>query len=239
VAQLNYSNNTETTLRTCKCSKCENEVINPPKSKRVETLLCANCAHFQKYNESIFATQQRKLREQQAKYKAKQKETPVKPENKPISLLKAKKPIIEKQDIRDILFSKIIRKVYPNYCHSCGKHYEESELQCGHYIGRTNYALRYDLRNALPVCGQCNYFDLSHTKKLEKQLIEKFGTDLLDELQIKKIESQYTERVDKSETIELFKVLYNSLTDDKELNFEKLSIFIEQLKTPLKDIASI
>jgi hypothetical protein len=233
MAQLNYENNTQSNIRTGKCSKCNNQIQNPAKSKRPETLVCKNCQHFERYNESLFETEQRKLRAKQLEYKAKQKETLKTQKNEPISLSNPKKPIIEKQDIRDILFSKIIRKVYPNYCHSCGKHYKESELQCGHYIGRTNYSLRFDLRNALPVCGQCNYFDLSHTKKLEKQLIQKFGIDLLDELQIKKIESQFNERVDKSETIELFKVLCSSLTDDKELNFEKLLTFICLSEKPL------
>jgi len=108
---------------------------------------------------------------------------------KPIQQTEVRQPIkVKPQNELDRLFSLIIRNAHGKFCHNCGTHGEVSDLQCGHWIGRSNFNTRHDLRNALPLCPTCNYFDHTHTEQLTKRLIELYGIDVIDELQIKKIE---------------------------------------------------
>ena len=152
-----------------------------------------------------------------AKEKAASKASSVKTE----SVKTERKPLKPVNEL-DRLFSLIIRNAHPPHCHNCGQHGEVNELQCGHWIGRTNFNTRHDLRNALPLCQTCNYFDHTHTKTLTKRLIELYGIDIIDELNIKKIE-RFSPSKGQREFIEsMFKTLLKSLTEDKESNVQKL-----------------
>lgn len=145
MSQLEYGYSTESNIRTCKCSRCENQIQNPPKSKRAETIICKNCSHFEKYNESLFATQQRKLREKQAKYKAKQKDKPV----------TAKKRIVQISE-EQAIFNEQLRKVkleIVNWAVDNGQYYCQGTgktpfiLDCSHIISvkqRKDLALKSD-----------------------------------------------------------------------------------------------
>ncbi len=207
------------------CARCENEVINPAKSKR--EIICKNCQHFAKFGESLFTTQQRKQRESQQRAKERQKAKPIPQYKQKTIIQKPKTPIkIKPQNPLDAIFSKIIRKVHLNHCHSCGQFHKEQDLQCGHYIGRSNFSTRYDLKNALPVCMTCNYYDASHVEKLGLKLIELYGENVIDELNIKKIESPILNKSEKEILFKSLSILYNSLTDCKELNFEKIEAFL-------------
>ena len=155
MAQLDYQDTIQTTLRTCKCSRCENEVINPPKSKRAETILCANCAHFQKYGESIFATNQRKLREKQLQYREKKKETPVTPKKRIVQVSEKQKEINEQlKKVKD----KITEHAFntnSHYCVGCGV--TSITLDRSHILSVKHRSdLQMDKNNIQLLCRSCH-----------------------------------------------------------------------------------
>ena len=190
-------------------------------------MLCPDCNCIRLNGCTLKEKQLKQWKESQQRARERQKlKPPQYKKPKPI-IHKPKTPIKAKPiNPLDSIFSKIIRKVHSNYCHSCGQYHNEQDLQAGHFLGRTNFATRYDLRNALPVCGQCNYYDASHVEKLGLKLIELYGENVIDELNIKKIESQFLNKSEKEILFETLNILYNSLTDCKELNFEKMIAFL-------------
>lgn len=62
-------------------------------------------------------------------------------------------------------------------CVSCGQVKPFEQMDCGHYISRTNMALRWDEQNCNGECKFCNRFDSSHLVGYRKNLIVKLGTD--------------------------------------------------------------
>jgi len=132
-----------------------------------------------------------------------------------------RKPLKPQNEL-DRLFSLIIRTAHSKHCHNCGNHGEIADLQAGHWIGRSNFNTRHDLRNALPLCQSCNFFDYTHTETLTKRLIELYGIDIVDELNIKKIE-RFSPSVGQRQFLEnMFKTLLKSLTEDTERNVLKI-----------------
>ncbi len=76
-------------------------------------------------------------------------------------------------------------------CVSCGRVEPYMSLQCGHYISRSHYATRYDLRNCHPQCVRCNIFLKGAYPEYSNYLLNKFGLDwykqlLIDGAKIKK-----------------------------------------------------
>ena len=139
--QHNYD--TEIDIRIEKCHVCENEVINPPKSKRLIT--CNNCAHFQKYGQSIFTTQQKKLRETQlrAREKAKSKPTQYKPKQK-INFFseKGKEARIKLSQTKREIWQEATNKSEWVFCVGCGR--GDMRLENSHIL---SVAQRKDLEN--------------------------------------------------------------------------------------------
>ena len=129
------------------------------------------------------------------------------------------KPPPEQNEL-DRLFSLIIRAAHPKFCHACGL--PQDNLQAGHYISRSHFAVRFDLRNALPVCVTCNYFVDTHVNQLALRLIELYGVDIIDALQIKRIESFKASQPQKQWLQAMFRTLLKSLNDDTNRNIEKL-----------------
>lgn len=61
----------------------------------------------------------------------------------------------------DAIFSKYVRMSAADeygdaFCYTCGCVKRWQEQQCGHYISRSNYHLRWDLRNTKVQCWDCN-----------------------------------------------------------------------------------
>ena len=58
-------------------------------------------------------------------------------------------------------------------CFTCGKKMSYKVMQCGHYIGRSCYFLRFDTRNTRVQCKTCNEFKngniSEYTKRLEQE----------------------------------------------------------------------
>ena len=151
-------NNTETTQKgRCKvCAEYKERIIeNFAQARLTKDGLSNTCKVCQraitKHKAEVYAQNRDK--------RAREKKV-----NKTLSVKEVRQPIkLKPQSELDRLFSLIIRTAHPKFCHSCGVPHEIKEAQAGHIINRTKFAVRYDLRNALPVCCACNYFVENHT----------------------------------------------------------------------------
>lgn len=77
----------------------------------------------------------------------------------------------------DILFGKIIR--LPGVCTTCGS---TTATQCAHGFSRRYRAIRWDERNAFPLCRGCHLKYTVRPLEWDQWLIERWGQDLYDEL---------------------------------------------------------
>ena len=68
----------------------------------------------------------------------------------------------------------------------------------------------------------CNFFVHDHVQQLEKRLIELYGEDIIDTLNIKKIESFKATEGQRVWLEKMFKTLLKSLAEDTERNMQKL-----------------
>ena len=50
-----------------------------------------------------------------------------------------------------------------------------AEIQCGHFMGRTNLGTRWMEQNCRPQCMECNYFKTGNIEEFEHKLHEENG----------------------------------------------------------------
>ena len=62
-------------------------------------------------------------------------------------------------------------------CYTCGTYYHWKKLDAGHYIGRANRGVRWDLRNIRPQCTKCNSFEEGQHWKFREHLVEELGAE--------------------------------------------------------------
>jgi hypothetical protein len=80
------------------------------------------------------------------------------------------------QDL-DHVFSQYIRNRYADKtgiveCYTCGKKHTIAEIQCGHFMGRSNLSTRWMEQNCRPQCMECNYFKTGNIEEFEYKLHE-------------------------------------------------------------------
>lgn len=69
---------------------------------------------------------------------------------------------------------------YRNFrCISCGDVKDFEQMDCGHFIGRSCMALRWNEQNCSGECRFCNRMTSSHLLYYRKNLIIKLGTDAI------------------------------------------------------------
>lgn len=137
------------------------------------------------------------------------------PAPKPTTTKKKRKPKNERKKLVQALDDRVreILKREKDTCVCCGKsgigwfHPKDNPygLQVGHYVSRTVYALRWDLRNVHPQCSGCNYQHNNDPVPYTRFMLDKYGKEILDELTFKR------KKVDKLSTNDLRELL-------KELN---------------------
>ncbi len=103
------------------------------------------------------------------------------------------------------VFAKWIRTRDIGVCISCGKFKTYEELQAGHFIpaGGNDVTLCFDEKNVNGECEGCNAFDSFHLVPMRKNLIKKYGIELVESLEerkdkklaIKLDESWYVEKI--------------------------------------------
>ncbi len=87
-------------------------------------------------------------------------------------------------DPLDKLASEYVRRKSRGYCERCGTYSRNGweSLQCCHFIGRSNRAVRYDSDNLVALCMGCHsYLDSHHLGFVEwfKQHLGEQAFDLL------------------------------------------------------------
>lgn len=65
-------------------------------------------------------------------------------------------------------------------CISCGQIKPFDQMDCGHFIGRTHMATRFDEDNCHGECRGCNRFSPDHMIYYQNNLVKKIGKDKVD-----------------------------------------------------------
>ncbi len=79
----------------------------------------------------------------------------------------------------DRLFSLAVRA--PGGCES-GRPEHKGNLQCAHGFSRSYKAVRWDPRNAFPLCGGCHTFYTLHPIEWDLWMLDRLGIELYGEL---------------------------------------------------------
>jgi len=83
----------------------------------------------------------------------------------------------------DRIFSEYIRLSKSNNgvckCCTCGKLDNWKDCDAGHYISRSHLSVRYNEQNVWPQCRACNRFHEGRKDAFALFLLEKFGPDVL------------------------------------------------------------
>jgi hypothetical protein len=93
-------------------------------------------------------------------------------------------------ELLDTIFSIYRRKIAADEngictCVTCKKHFKWDKIQCGHYITREEYILRWDTTNTAPQCEDCNVFKRGEPEKFKAWIDEHYGagtSDLLEKV---------------------------------------------------------
>ena len=106
---------------------------------------------------------------------------------------KIKRKTLEQKGFKELI--KVLDKVYSEYirlrtsdsngycrCITCGRVYHWKSLDCGHFIGRGNYSVRFNELNTAPQCVECNSYNGGERVKFEKTLINIHGIEAVEEL---------------------------------------------------------
>lgn len=82
----------------------------------------------------------------------------------------------------DAAFSKLIRQRAGYQCQRCGAQHDETSigLHCSHYVGRGNWAVRFDPDNAFALCYGCHQFVGSRPQEHTEFVLGILGQGLFD-----------------------------------------------------------
>ena len=102
-----------------------------------------------------------------------------------------KKPSVKKL-IKELdrVFSIYIRKRDHHICFTCGKKLTEKTSQCGHYVSRRYGNLRFCEKNCHAQCSGCNIFKHGNMDSYALRLINKYGKNILEELNREKLKTK-------------------------------------------------
>ena len=90
----------------------------------------------------------------------------------------------------DKVFSLWIRERDKNICITCGREGNQN----GHYVSRSWMNLRYDEKNCNCQCVVCNVFKNGNMDEYALALKRKYGPDILEELNARKVIKPYDAR---------------------------------------------
>lgn len=112
----------------------------------------------------------------------------------------------------DAIFSQYIRLSKPNVCVTCYEAKHWKELQNGHFYSRGRYATRWDEMNCHCQCYKCNVILHGNYISYTKYMLDKYGREAVDQLEIK---SKSTVKISTPELEERIEYYKNKV---KELN---------------------
>lgn len=167
-----------------KCEKCETlfpVLYKTVTDNGVRKKVCQRCAT---------KIEQYKIKEKQAKAKAKRKEV--------------RERITDKK--LHTAFARLIKDIYPLHCHACYKPLIKGtyDTQACHFVERGKKVITWDIRNVLPGCASCNGFDQSHQYELGKNINIYWGDGMAEELRKMRIATFQWSQHQKNLLYELF-----------------------------------
>ena len=86
----------------------------------------------------------------------------------------------------DKVFSDFIRARDGYKCFTCGKVGDKTNIQNGHYVSRSVNNLRFQEKNTNAQCVGCNIFKRGAMDEYARNLITKYGPEILDWLAAEK-----------------------------------------------------
>lgn len=117
------------------------------------------------------------------------------------SILRRSKPRKPKDSVSalkkrlDAVFSLYIRSRDAGQCFTCPTKRSVKEMQNGHYISRVHNNTRYDETNCNTQCPGCNIFKSGNMAVYALNLIQKYGPNILQELDAKRrVIKQFTKQ---------------------------------------------
>ena len=195
-------------LKKCQYPGCKNMVTQYWKTltiNGVRTKCCQNCVQ-----------------------KEEKKRLRLKKEEKKIKLRQKRERITEKK--LDSIFSKLVRSIYPPYCHSSKVHITFDSSHAAHLIGRNNRCVRWDLRNVYPTTPSENLYNQLHVIQLSKRLKEYYNIDIEDWENASK---RNTCKVTDSQKEFMYTVFKEGL---EELGRLQVSFFVEDLDQKISQL---
>jgi hypothetical protein len=167
-----------------KCEKCETlfpVLYKTVTDNGVRKKVCQRCS---------VRIEQNKIKEKQAKAKAKRKEV--------------RERITDKK--LHTAFARLIKDIYPLHCHACYKPLVKGtyDTQACHFVERGKKVITWDIRNVLPGCASCNGFDQSHQYELGKNINIYWGEGMAEDLRKMRVETFQWSQPQKNQLYELF-----------------------------------
>lgn len=122
----------------------------------------------------------------------------------------------------DRIFSEYIRLRDSNnegyvQCISCGNVHYWKDVDCGHYINRKHMNTRFNEKNCNGQCRSCNRFDEGNASGYTLGLIQKYGKDIIDILNIAKNQTQKHTKAELEILIDHYKKEVKKLKNEKTL----------------------
>ena len=137
-----------------KCDQCKKNPVWKLKTVQGERLkLCQQC---------LAKVERKQVQEKKEKAKLKRK---IKRER-----------ITEKK--LDMVFSRLVRSIYPKFCHSSGVPITVETSQCAHLVSRRYRCVRWDLRNCYPTTPVENMHNQLHVIYLAQRLKSYYGIEI-------------------------------------------------------------
>ena len=81
-------------------------------------------------------------------------------------------------------------------CFTCGKSENWTEIHNGHFIDRRHMNTRFNERNCHPQCFTCNVEKRGNIEAYKKALINKYGDNILSDLEIEKNKISFNKKAD-------------------------------------------
>lgn len=120
------------------------------------------------------------------------------------------------------LCNKMIKEIYPLFCHSCYKSLEKGTIDCQacHFVSSKNHKIvTFDPRNILPGCSRCNGFDDTHVYELGKNINKYWGEGTAEMLRTLSVDTYQWKQDQLQQLKELFTniPLGNTLEETRRL----------------------
>lgn len=102
-------------------------------------------------------------------------------------------------------------------CISCMKIDHWENVDCGHFVNRGHMSTRYNEKNCNAQCRKCNRFDEGNSIGYTRGLIRKYGTQVIDELEILKHQESHLSDFDYEVLIKHYQKEVKRLREEKGL----------------------